>query len=1219
MNLKSLFPRSCLLRIAGPSLAIGLFTLLRIHAADPFAENVRTTPWLSPEQEQKTFHLPPGFDIQVFAAEPDIAKPMNMAFDEKGRLWVTVTVEYPYPVRLGKTGRDAIKILEDTNGDGRADKVTTFAEGLNIPMGIYPFLNPRPDPAVSAQAGQKSAPAAAYNCIVWSIPNIWLFQDTDGDGQADRREVLYGPLGWERDTHGMNSSFTRGFDGWLYATHGYNNDSSVRGRDGHEIKMNSGNTYRIRLDGARAEQNTWGQVNPFGLCFDALGNLYSADCHSEAVYQLLRGGYYPSFGKPDDGLGFAPSMIFHEHGSTAICGIMYYEDDQWPPEYRDNVFTGNVMTSKVDWDALTFHGSTPVANDKSAFVSTDDPWFRPVNLLLGPDGALYIADFYNRIIGHYEVPLNHPGRDRTSGRIWRVFYPGASGVRASNLPAAKGDAAKNAGEKPKPARQRFDISSASAAELISELASPNLTRRLLAMNLLADRIGPPAVPLVKKMLQNKKAGAYQRIHGLWILHRMRGLDENLLQAAATDPERGVRTHALRILSETADWSPAQRHLALVALQDPDPLVQRCAAEALGQHPALEHVPALLSLRHRVPKADTHLLHVVRMALRNQLQPEGHLARWQKEIAGDADARAIADVAAAIPSRDAGSFLLAHIQTHPENQETMVRYLRHAARYVPEAQVDELALFARQEFAQDLDLQLALFKSVQEGTAQRGAALRTGVHVWGAELAERLLVSVDERALPWHNTPVEGMANPANPWFIEQRASADGDKASLFLCSLPPGGEPLTGLLRSKTFTLPAQLSFYLAGHDGFPDKPAQKKNAVRLRAAGTGKILAVAFPPRQDTAQPVGWDLSARAGQQAYLEVVDGDNGPAFAWLAVGRFQPAVVEMPSVSPSQSSQRRQAAAELIRLLSLTNLAPRLTQLVAADTTDLETRAAVAQALAALNPNESSVALAPLVGDPALPLELRKKIGQLLANRSVGDTFALLTEVMRTTPYRVQLKLAQSLAGSATGAESLLQIIEQGHAPARLLLERSVKDKLVAARLVTVSERAEALTKNLTPASEDLQKLMEQRRAGYSPAKANPVEGLGVFTKNCAVCHSIDGQGAVIGPQLDGIGGRGLERIIEDVLDPNRNVDRAFRTHILKLKDGDVASGLPRREEGELVILADSTGKEFSVPKKEIEMRRESESSLMPENFGDIIPPEDFHHLMAYLLSIGSGQK
>jgi putative heme-binding domain-containing protein len=106
---------------------------------------------------------------------------------------------------------------------------------------------------------------------------------------------------------------------------------------------------------------------------------------------------------------------------------------------------------------------------------------------------------------------------------------------------------------------------------------------------------------------------------------------------------------------------------------------------------------------------------------------------------------------------------------------------------------------------------------------------------------------------------------------------------------------------------------------------------------------------------------------------------------------------------------------------------------------------------------------------------------------------------------------------------------------------------------------------------------------------------------------------VGPQLDGVGGRGLERLMEDVLDPSRNVDVAFRTHILTLKDGDVVSGLPRREEGELLILADSTGKEISIPKKNIQAQRESETSLMPDNFADVVPVEDFNNLMAYLLS------
>ena len=185
-----------------------------------------------------------------------------------------------------------------------------------------------------------------------------------------------------------------------------------RGSDQQPITMNSGNTYRMRPDGSHAEYFTHGQVNPFGLAFDPLGNLYSCDCHSRPVYQLLRGAYYPSFGKPDDGLGFGPEMVTHDHGSTGIAGISYYAADQFPEAYRGTVFIGNVVTNRINHDRIEWHGSTPKAIEQPDFVWSEDNWFRPVDIELGPDGALYVADFYNRIIGHYEVPLTHPGRDR---------------------------------------------------------------------------------------------------------------------------------------------------------------------------------------------------------------------------------------------------------------------------------------------------------------------------------------------------------------------------------------------------------------------------------------------------------------------------------------------------------------------------------------------------------------------------------------------------------------------------------------------------------------------------------------------------------------------------------------------------------------------------------------------------------------------------------------
>src|SRR5688572_26077311 len=471
---------------------------------DPFAEYVRSTEPLTPQAEAKTFRLPNGFEIQLFAAEPDIAKPMNMAFDERGRLWITESREYPFAAPLDKKARDAIKVLEDTDGDGRADKITTFADGLNIPIGIYPYKG---------------------GVIAWSIPNIWHFQDTDADGKADKRDVLFGPLGWEKDTHGMNASFRRGFDGWIYATHGFNNTSVIKGRDGSELKLNSGNTYRIRPDGSRVEIHAWRQVNPFGLTFDTLGYLYSADCHSSPIYQLIRGAHYPSFGKPDDGLGFAPMLMQHSHNSTAIGGIAYYADDQWPPEFRDNIFVGNVMTSRVNRDRIQFNGASPVAKELPDFLTSTDPWFRPSDLQFGPDGALYIADFYNRIIGHYEVPLTHPGRDRERGRIWRITCKSAKRPHA-----------------------RFNLAGLQPEQVVAELGSPNLTRRMLAMNHLVDNVGRPALEPLRRVFATS-ANTDARVHSLWALQRLGALQSRDLSPAFSHDDPKLRVHAARVLAE----------------------------------------------------------------------------------------------------------------------------------------------------------------------------------------------------------------------------------------------------------------------------------------------------------------------------------------------------------------------------------------------------------------------------------------------------------------------------------------------------------------------------------------------------------------------------------------------------------------------------------------------------------------------------------------------
>ena len=281
-----------------------------------------------------------------------------------------------------------------------------------------------------------------------SIPFIQYFEDTTGAGKSDKRSVLLDRIGFQKDTHGMSGNFVRGFDGWIYATHGFNNDSTIKALDGSEIKVNSGNTYRFRPDGSHIEQYTWGQVNPFGLTFDALGNLYSCDCHTKPIYQLLRGGHYPSFGKKDDGLGFAPDMMKHLHGSTANCGIVVYPGGRFPEEYQNTV----LYRQRDDLQ----NKSRQIGDDRNDTNRAGVAGFFERGRSVVPPqlhrssartARWYIADFYNRIIGHYEVSLTHAGRDRERGHcIWRIVYKGDARQTARRPTPARSNKRKNTDE-----------------------------------------------------------------------------------------------------------------------------------------------------------------------------------------------------------------------------------------------------------------------------------------------------------------------------------------------------------------------------------------------------------------------------------------------------------------------------------------------------------------------------------------------------------------------------------------------------------------------------------------------------------------------------------------------------------------------------------------------------------------------------------------------------
>src|SRR5262249_25655244 len=213
-----------------------------------------------------------------------------------------------------------------------------------------------------------------------------------------------------------------------------------------------------------------------------------------------------------------------DHGSTGIGGISFYTADQYPEEYRGTTFIGNVVTNRINHDRIEWHGSSPKGIQQADFVWSEDNWFHPVYIQLGPHGARYVADFYNRITGHYEVPLTHPGRDRERGRIWRIVYRGP-------------------GQKPAPAPSAIDRTRSSIDELTKDLAHPNLIVRITAANQLVDRGGALGLSAVRTII-SAAVPPRQRVHALWVLHRLNALDDDTLLACAGDKDRVLRVHSL---------------------------------------------------------------------------------------------------------------------------------------------------------------------------------------------------------------------------------------------------------------------------------------------------------------------------------------------------------------------------------------------------------------------------------------------------------------------------------------------------------------------------------------------------------------------------------------------------------------------------------------------------------------------------------------------------
>lgn len=513
------------------------------------------------------FEIDERFQLELIASEPLVADPVDMLIDGQGRMFVVEM--HGYPLDLSGTGK--VKVLTDTNGDGRMDRSTVFADSLVLPTGIMAWKN---------------------GILVTDPPHVLYLEDTDGDGVADTREVILTGFARSNPQHNVNSP-RYGLDNWIYLGHEpavttvmFAEELGDKGAEIHfpfdpkglKLPVNAGGrSVRFKPDGTGLERLA--SRTQFGHASDAWGERFLITNNNHLIHEVLparyldRNPFFPisnvtqSFSDHGNAAEVYPITDNPEHQlltdigvMTSACGVTPYLGGSFPAPFDRVIFTAEPVSNLVHADLVQDKGATFTGTElyeRNEFLRSRDAWFRPVNMYLGPDGALYLLDYHRRIIEHPEWMADevnqsgalYDGTDR--GRIYRIIPKGSKKANFS---------------------ETIDLQAASDEELIEMLALENHWWRSNAQRILVDR-NPDPVPTDLLELAGDSDRPLGRLHALWTLHGMGKLSPELVNQALDDPEPGVRKNAL-LLAEFFPEALAQWRQKLTAMQsDPDPKVR----------------------------------------------------------------------------------------------------------------------------------------------------------------------------------------------------------------------------------------------------------------------------------------------------------------------------------------------------------------------------------------------------------------------------------------------------------------------------------------------------------------------------------------------------------------------------------------------------------------------------------------------------------------------
>ncbi|WP_395739362.1 PVC-type heme-binding CxxCH protein [Prosthecobacter sp.] len=1172
---------------------------------------------LTAQEQLKKFHVADGYEIELVVQESDgVGKFVSVYFDQRGRMWTQTAFEYPVDANENPAAAEAVyaargkdKVLvyprESVNAPipaGGLTNPTVFADGLAIPLGILPWGN-------------------GDSCYVLHGHDLLLMKDTNNDGKADQREVILTGFGVQ-DSHLFPHQFTRAPGGWIWMAQGLFNNSKVH-KPGSDVVVDypKCGMARMRPDGSEFEMTSVGPNNIWGLVMTGEGETFiqEANDYGYPIMPFHEYAYYPggmealkkSY-QPD----FPPAAEFRM-GGTGLSGLALMEGGVVPgsPEPAKagttiqkpdlTMAVANPIISKVQTIGMHRDGAYWKLEQLTDLLTCDDPFFRPVGLTNGPDGCIYIVDWYNKIISHNEVPRAHPDRDKTRGRIWRVKPKGAKG------------------EVP-------DFTNLGSDELSTSLKDGPIGRRHLAWQTLVDRKALPATHWASSEYAFPAESVRLRMLGRSL--SIENIGELLSYAKPSLPgplgqsSRGAKQIPVR---EAYDREFERFLVRLFLERQPDVVAKFLDSDAAAKLPVEAGVLASLALE---PKASASRVAKLLPQLDRAPNDEEllRLAQFPDE-AGCGDA-----LKALLANPKSRAAVVEKLLAHSTKLEPakIAPFLKDAAR----------ALLKATTFSKDAAIQTSartvIRLRVRDQDAFKDALQlisRFNLAEVEAELVAALKETADKNGLKDMRLPMDdatallGSEPDSIGFALAALAEMKSDASDLFLAlTKAPYNQisvsAIVALASSKNPKAPGQ---YLQIYSSI--EPAVRRPTLSILSSSktgakaiVGALLDKSLP-QADLDGPTVERLATVLGADPALEKLQQQLGGVFrevllldgeetAWVdsKITLDGPYTVETwvrlaPGIGNQDDLLGVPGGCEMNFFQSKFRVfgGPQLHDVVVATkpmTPDLWTHIAVtrdAQGICRIYQNGELDATA------SKPAPLKWENCRIGWSGPKGGTEGVMTEFRvwnrERTAQEIRANFDRIVVPNTAGASLVFSSAEKLKAELKNAYGKGARiAKTIDTPPLLTEEQAKALDAKF------------ERFTALAP-KGNAANGK-ALSALCMACHQIGNAGGQIGPNLSGAGAMGLEAVLRNILTPNAAMEPGYRIYRVEMKNGDLIDAFFVSEDKDATVIRQPGLPDRRLEKKEIRSTKFIRRSLMPEGLLDALQDQQVADLLAYLMTL-----